>query len=166
MRTVAESERAGDWGFFGSVGFIYTLLALPGTFVVSHVFNWLSFISSIPRPEAAVLSFVLWALPSVLAGAVVVGVLAYVTQRRGVRGASGRWLVRCAPFLFAIVALAFAIFPESFNDDFWLFGELIVWPWIALIAGAIVEPLAAHLGRQQNLSSPRRRGPPRLECDV
>jgi len=81
-------------------------------------------------------------LPSILAGGLVFGAAALSLQRRIQGVASARWLYRCAGPVLGVVILAGLIgFASTAGAEFWLFGQALIWPLIALVAGLGVEHL-------------------------
>ena len=88
-------------------------------------------------------SFAGWVLnlaPAVFAGVIVYAVAPFVVQRLAPAGLQISWIVRDAlPLVVAVLFLALLVFNAPGNPDFWLFGQLLLWPLVALAAGVVTE---------------------------
>jgi hypothetical protein len=77
-----------------------------------------------------------------------VGAAAYLVLARAVLGGDAsphpwrRHLRRSAALYVVALGLGILMLHDGGNPDFWRFGQLVLWPWVAALAGIIADAMA------------------------
>ena len=123
-------------------------VAAAVTIALAIVFEWLAFKATRQWPWRDLPSWLGLALnivPSVVAGVLVYTVTAFATQQ-WIQGAlASRWFARWMLPLLAASWLLILILMNWSSPDFWLIGQLLIWPFTALVAGMVAEALTTVL---------------------
>ena len=88
--------------------------------------------------------------------AFVVGLLAYFALARFVsaRLSDGRTFAtharRCAALYLVAVVLGAVLVHDARSQDFWSFGQLVLWPWLTAVAGVVADAVTMLQPRREN----------------
>ena len=98
-----------------------------------------------------------WALnvvPPLAAGLVIYLILARVVQAR-LTGTSSRGRhVRRGGWLYLVaLGLGVLLLHDGPSPDFWSFGQLVLWPWLAAVAGIVADGLTAVRWRRRRTTA-------------
>ena len=93
--------------------------------------------------------WVLNLLPSALAGIVVYAITSVILNRVFGPSLTISWFVRdIVPLVLAAIFSVLIILSAPNNPDFWLFGQLLMWPLAALVAGLCCDLAITSFFRQ------------------
>ena len=98
-----------------------------------------------------------WALnvvPAFAAGLLLYLILANVVHARltGVHSL-GRHIQRSASAYFVALGLGAVLLHDGPSQDFWSFGQIVLWPWLVAVAGIVADALTTLHARRRRTTA-------------
>ena len=132
-------------------------MAVPITILLAVLFENVA-ITAANGSGARLSDTSVWALntaPSALAGVIVFAVTAGIVHSTIRDAGQVRWIWRAVvPVLVALGLGVWLLLDAPFEGDFWFYGQLLIWPSVALTAGLLSEVvLTRALRRRSNVTA-------------
>ena len=103
------------------------------------------------QSDSALAGWALNLVPAAVAGAAAYAAAVAIIHRVVVGSLRIPWFARDAiPLAVAAIFLALLLVSAPNNPDFWLFGQLLLWPLVALATGIAVEMVIAAIFRKRS----------------
>ena len=126
---------------FGRAG-IYAAAWVPATaLAIAAEGLAIEWVNSISRSSSWAVDLSVNLLPALLAAFLVFLPVAYYLHRNGSPASISAHLLRGSILYVLVVILALVVITSWRNPDFWLFGQLLIWPGVAAIAGLAADLL-------------------------
>ena len=107
-----------------------------------------------PRMPSGLDGWALNVVPPLAAGLVIYLILARVVHARLTGTSSrGRHVRRGAWLYLVALGLGVLLLHDGPSPDFWSFGQLVLWPWLAAVAGIVADGLTAVLWRRRRTTA-------------
>lgn len=134
---------------------IYALVLVPTSIATLAIGGWVMDLSKqAPGMPSGVVGWTANILPALLVGLFVYLPLAHFVRPSG--GSSHSLATharRSAPLYVVAVGIGALLVHDAQSPDFWSFGQLVLWPWLAAVAGILADGFTA-LRRQRNDYAP------------
>jgi len=126
------------------VAALYTVALVPAGGLALVLSGWVMDLSKHQAPElpSGVDGWALNIVPAFATGLLVFLALAhFLGGTHGAGHSVGRHVRRCAPLYLVALGLGALLLHDARSPDFWHFGQLVLWVWLAALAGIMADGL-------------------------
>jgi hypothetical protein len=135
---------------------LYAVTLVPAGWVAVALSAWVMDRSGngAPRMPSGLDGWALNVVPAFAAGMVIYLILARVVHARltGTSSVGGHVRRSAWPYLVAI-GLGVLLLHDGRSPDFWSFGQLVLWPWLAAVGGIVADGLTTLQWRRRKATA-------------